>query len=322
MKYVLGIDGGGTKTLAFLADMQGIVLGKGTAGSSNYQTVGISSALESIRESVNIAFEDSAIKPGTATAACIGLAGAGRDEDREILRPEIEKLILANRVILTHDAAIALAGATVGKPGVVVIAGTGAMAFGINKTGHEARANGWGNILGDEGSAYYIGRKALISACRAYDGRGRDTGLIKALIGYMKLNHFTDIVKKIYRNGYSTKEVADMAVMVGDLAKEGDKVSLEILRDAGRELATAAVAVIEKLGMKYYNFPVAMSGSVFNAGEALTETFSKTVKNFAADVEIIDSAFKPAMGAVFMALLSQNVDICKFRKNEKRSRMK
>jgi len=309
MLYVLGIDGGGTKTIALAADLRGNVLGKGTSGAANYQTVGLDSAIAAIKEASEGAIAAAGIRAHRPEIACLGLAGVGRETDRALILPEIEKLQLANKIILRHDAAIALAGATACQPGVVVLAGTGSMALGMNRSGETARAGGWGNILADEGSAYYMGRRALIAACRAYDGRGRKTALVDALMEHLSLKHFTDIVKRVYDKGMSPREIASLAPLIDRLAEAGDEVAIEILRDAAEELALAAKAVIKALGMENDEFQVATSGSVFKAGKLLLTPFSESVKSAARRAEIIPPRFDPVMGAALLALLEAGAAI-------------
>lgn len=302
MIFVLGIDGGGTKTEAIITDDKGNLLGRGIAGASNYQTVGLDNALAALAEAIDNAIVASGLKTPVFKVACLGLAGVGRETDRALLMPKISKLIPAQKIILQHDAAIALAGATACQPGVVVLAGTGSMAFGMNSLGEQSRAGGWGNILGDEGSAYYISRKALIAACRAYDGRGPKTALVESFIENLELQDFTDIVKKIYARESSPQIIASYAPLVIEVAKAGDKVAMDILRDAAEELAQLVNAVVIGLNMKDEEFQVAVSGSVFKAGDILLEPFTESIKAILPKAIVIQPKFEPAMGAVLLAL--------------------
>ena len=304
MTYVLGMDGGGTKTVALAADLQGNILGRGKSGASNYQVVGLDQAIAAIKEAASAA----GVASHRCEAVCLGLAGVGRKRDRAILLPAIEKLGLADRVILEHDAAIALAGALACQPGIVMLAGTGAIAFGMNSSGEKKRAGGWGNILGDEGSAYYIGRRALAAGCRDYDGRGPKTALASKLMAHLGLDEFTDIVKKIYDEETSPKEIASLAPLVSHGAKEGDAVAAAILEDAAKELALAVSAAAKGLNMENETFQVAVSGSVFKAGEPLLTPFSAHVKAALPYADVILPRFEPAMGAVFLALQKIGID--------------
>jgi N-acetylglucosamine kinase len=307
MNYILGIDGGGTKTLAVCADLQGNVLGVGISGGSNYHTVGLGEAIAAIKRSSNQAISISGIEGSDIHAVCAGLAGAGRQTDRSLLFPNIMSLTPAGKVILEHDAAIALAGATACNQGVIVIAGTGTMAFGVNKAGEQRRSSGWGNILGDEGSAYYIGHKALISACKAYDGRGEKTTLLDGIVRLFELDDFSDVVKRVYNA--SPKDIAAIAPLVSEIAYAGDEVAIKIMRDAGIELALSAVSVIKDLGMENEKVQVATSGSVFNAGKILLIPFDETMKSFIPLAEIISPMFKPVIGALLLALREIGVEI-------------
>jgi N-acetylglucosamine kinase-like BadF-type ATPase len=185
-------------------------------------------------------------------------------------------------------------------PGIIVIAGTGAMAFGINGSEEQRRSSGWGSVLGDEGSAYYIGHKALISACKAYDGRGPKTAILDGIIRLLELDDFTDIVKKIY--AASPKDIAVIAPLISQLAYAGDDVAIRIMKDAGFELALSAVSVIKGLGMENEKVQVTTSGSAFNAGEILMTPFSESVKSAVPLAEIINPKFKPVTGALLLAL--------------------
>ena len=309
MRYILGIDGGGTKTVALAADLRGNILGRGAAGASNYHSAGLDGALAALKEASENAVSAAGVATDGCEVACLGLAGAGRETDRALLLPAIRKLGLADTILLQHDAAIALAGATVCQPGVVILAGTGAMAFGMNRWGEERRAGGWGNVLGDEGSAYYIGRRALAAACRAYDGRGTKTALVDKVMGYLGLDHFTDIVKTVSAAAVSALDVAFLAPLVSQLAECGDEVSLGILRDAAQELALAANAVIRGLRMEDEKFQFAASGSVFKAGEIILAPLSKSVKLAAPRAEIISPRYEPAVGAVLLALRESGVQM-------------
>ena len=307
MVYVLGIDGGGTKTIALAADFRGNVLGRGLSGASNYHVAGLDQAIAALKEASESAMAAAGID--SFEVACFGLAGVGRESDRDLMLPAIGELGLADEIILKHDAAIALAGATACQPGVVVLAGTGAMAFGMSNKGETRRAGGWGNVLADEGSAYYMGRRALAAACRAYDGRGHGTALVSKLTEHFGLDHFTDIVRKIYREEASPQKIASLAPLVSQLAEAGDRVAAEILKDAAEELALAACAVIKGLKMEDEEFQVAASGSVFKAGELLLTPFAESVKSTAPHAEVIPPRFEPAMGAVFLALQAAGVDL-------------
>ena len=152
--------------------------------------------------------------------------------------------------MVDNDAIIALAGGTMGKPGIVVIAGTGSIAFGVNEEGKRARSGGWGYVLGDEGSAYYIGLKALNSVTRAEDGRGQPTLLSQAIFDHFSIDSVDGLVRLAYIDGFDRIDGADLSVIVAEAAEEGDETALRILWQAGAELGIAASAVAKALGME------------------------------------------------------------------------
>lgn len=309
MEYILGVDGGGTKTIALVANLQGNILGKGLYIGSNYHSIGLENALNSIKLASEKAFSQAKISQNNIKVACLGLAGAGRKSDYDILFPAIENLSIAHKILLKHDAFIAFAGATLCRPGVIVIAGTGTMAFGINSSGNEERSSGWGNILGDEGSAYYIGRKALSSACKAFDGRAQSTSLLKSIMNHFQIQDFNDIIKKVYDENISPKDIAIIATIVSQQAKLGDEIAINILKEASFELALSVNSVIRKLDMQNEKVLVAIAGSVFNSGELLLGSFSNYIKSAFPLAEIINPIFNPVKGALLLALRESGIDI-------------
>ena len=309
IECIIGIDGGGTKTEAVIADLDGNILGIGRAGASNYHVLGLERAITSIVEAIEHARENSGLNIQKFQVVCLGLAGAGRPDDRSILLDAIRNLGIFDKVIIKHDAEIALAGATVLQPGIIVIAGTGAMAYGISPSGEEKRSGGWGNILGDEGSAYYIGRKALNAICKAYDGRGNQTILLDAIIEFWKLKDFDSIVKKVYGMANPVQDIASIAPLVSKSAEIGDQVAIEILKDSAKELALCAISVIRGLKMENNKFPVAISGSVFNAGEIILKPFKECVISVSKFADIIRPMFSPVIGAVLLALREAGICI-------------
>lgn len=308
IECIIGIDGGGTKTEAVIADLDGNILGIGRAGASNYHVLGLEQAIASIKEAIEHARENSKLNIQKFKVVCLGLAGAGRPNDRSILLDAIRNLGIFGTIIIKHDAEIALAGATVLQPGVIVIAGTGAMAYGVSPSGEVKRSGGWGNILGDEGSAYYIGRKALNAICKAYDGRGNPTVLLDAIIEFWKLKDFDSIIKKVYGMTNPVQDIASIAPLVSESAEMGDQVAIEILKDSAKELALCAISVIKGLEMQNIRFPVAISGSVFNAGEIILKPFKEQIISVSKFADIIRPMFSPVVGSILLAL--SEVGVC------------
>ena len=308
MSHILGIDGGGTKTVALVADWSGRILGQGLGGPSNYHTVGVEPAIEAIREAVRAAMMDAGlIRAGHALplldVASLGLAGTGRPGDAALMQASLESARIAGEIHMTHDAAIALAGATACEPGVIVVAGTGAISYGINAKGETKRVDGWGHLIGDAGSAYDIARSALAAAFRAHDGRGPETALGEMLVAHFQTRSMEDIIGLVYTHRETKQHVASAAPLVSEAAAKGDGVALSILHRAGQELGLSAVTVLRGLGMMECPAEVACAGGMFrNPHAALTDSFQGALAAAAAQAKVITPRFSSAVGALLIAL--------------------
>lgn len=302
MNCVLGLDGGGTKTKGVVCNERGHVLGSGTAGPSNYQVVGKEQVKASLAEAAARAIEAAGIEREDVSAVCLGMAGLDSQTDYDVIWCLVQEIDLPGEVHLVNDAVVALAGATAGRPGVVVNAGTGAIAFGVNEQGESRRASGWGHILGDEGSGYDIGRRGIIASLRAHDGRGPATSLVHRLCQHFGLAEMEDIIALVYRREMPPSQIAAFAPVVTQAAREGDEVAAEILCCAGRELALAALAVLQGLGMEGMKVEVAVVGGTLEADEFVQQSFEEAIKREASHVQVIAPRFEPAVGAALLAL--------------------
>jgi N-acetylglucosamine kinase-like BadF-type ATPase len=304
MECILGIDGGATKTFCVIADIEGRVIAEGEGKASNYHVVGIRKAKAAILEAVGNALSSHKMKlpKPRFKAACFGLAGLDSPNDRKKITNFVADLKLSEKIIVVHDSLIALYGATLGEQGVILIAGTGQVAAGKNKVGMLARSGNWGHIIGDEGSAYDMGRKAMVSVIREYDGRGPSTLLTNYVKCHLHLSEIEEILDRVYAKRLSVTEIAGIAPLVVRAAKERDKVALDILGSAVKDLALSAITVIKKLGMENEEFRLGTMGGVFKAGDIILVPFKTEILKVAPKAEIITPKFKPAMGAIFLAL--------------------
>jgi N-acetylglucosamine kinase len=295
--FVLGVDGGASGTRCVIADLSGRLLARGTGGPSNPITAGVDAATDSIKEAVDEAIEDCGIR--RFSLACMGVAGAVRPLVEEALRSRLSDMDV-EKLKIVSDAVIALTGATGCRPGVVVISGTGSIAYGENDEGETAKAGGWGWRLGDEGSGNYIGSRALIAAVRSHDGRNPPTVLTKKVMTALGLMDMSEIIERVYLGGMGVEDVSALAPLVGEAAGEGDEEAIRILEGAGAELGLAALAVARKLGLGS-NFIVAPTGGAFNLG-ILKASFGEVVKQGAAQCDIVSPRFEPVVGAALLAL--------------------
>ena len=298
--YVLGVDGGGTKTQAVILDAQGRVAGEGLAGPSNPLRVGVSSAAASVRESFDRALASAGLRRADMAAAQVGLAGVRREDLRERVRESLLSLGVGT-VEVSTDAEIALYGATGGEPGVVVIAGTGSICCGVNARGRRACAGGWGPLAGDEGSGSWIARRGLQAVARAADGRGAQTSLVGPCLEYFKVNAVEDLSTAIYAPSMTNERIAGFGRHVLEAAAAGDEVAGRIVEEAGRELGQAAAAVVRQLRMERERFQAACVGGVFNAGELVFEPLRETLERTAPRVYLAPPHHPPAHAAALMA---------------------
>jgi N-acetylglucosamine kinase-like BadF-type ATPase len=310
-RYWLGVDGGGTNCRAELyyapadpfADLSRRLAGRGRAEAANFHRVGLESAVNSVKKAVGEACREAGITPAQIHAACVGLAGVQHPKHHRQMMDALTAAFPIPDISLETDARVALAGATGLKPGVVIIAGTGSIACGTNAHGEFARAGGWGPTMGDEGSGYYIGRRALEAAMAAYDHRAEPTSLTEKVCAHFGVASPPELPSVIYSAPATVmREIAQLSKAVVEAAREGDATAQRILSDAATELARAVVAVIKRLGLRREAFQVAYVGGVFEAGEFVLAPLRATVNKFAERATVAPPQFPPVVGAVKMAM--------------------
>lgn len=263
MRLFLGIDGGQSSTSALIGDESGKILGGGTGGPCNHAAAG--EGAKRLRYAITESVSGACAQAGLAgtvrfAVACCGMSG-GPDDKRAIL----EELLPADRVILATDAEIALAGATTTGRGIIVIAGTGSIAFGRNEAGVTARVGGWGYLFGDEGSAYDIVRQALRAALRKEEGWGPRTALRQTLLEASGAKTANDVLHLFYTPQWPRDRIAGLAPLVDAAAASGDETAREVLEYAALQLATLAASVQRRLWHRGEAVEVAFSGGVFNS---------------------------------------------------------
>jgi N-acetylglucosamine kinase-like BadF-type ATPase len=318
--HYLGIDGGGTSTRAIIIDDTGAVIGEGFSGPANALRVGVRDATRHIREAVDHACAQAGIELAQIAAAELGLAGTRRREIRERMRKTVGQALAIRRMKIGTDADIALDGATDGEPGLVLIAGTGSICCGVNANGVQARAGGWGPAAGDEGSGYSIARRALQSVSHAADGRGARTGLSAAACQYFDIASVDELGLAMAAPGLTHDRFAGFARRVIEVARQGDTVAREILRHAGAELATLAIAVIRQLGMQQDRFDIAYVGGVFNAGDLVMQPLIEALQDIAPRAELTAPRVDPAVAAARRARARAKAPSSRTRKTATGSR--
>jgi N-acetylglucosamine kinase-like BadF-type ATPase len=262
---ILGVDGGGTKTTALLAEIsaQGAeqILGRGQSGSSNIKAVGAETALANLRSAIDSAWHDAGRTPGAVAMAVFGLSGAGRPETQALVSEWSLANAIAQRSNVVHDALpVLMAGTPVGE-GVALIAGTGAVAYAVSPTQQTAVVGGWGFWFGDEGSAFWLGQAAARAVAHAADGRGPQTLLSELIAADLQIAEPREMLSVMGRDGDVRSALATLASLVTQAAEQGDDVAREIVSAAASELAAlvAAAAGNARLG---HQFALALAGGV------------------------------------------------------------
>ncbi len=253
----LGIDGGGSKTLAVIVDAEGRERGRALAGSANYAAVGLEQAVANLHAAAEQAAQAAGCRL-PVKAAWLGLAGVDRPADQALLLPRLQTL--ADSMRLTNDAELLLS-ALDDAVGVAIVAGTGSIALGRNARGATARAGGWGHILGDEGSGYEIGRLALQAATRAADGRGEATTLLERILAFWSLEQPDDLIGRVYSDD-DKAAIARLSALVFSAAQAGDRVARKIAQHAADELALAALTVCVALDFSGGHVALALGGGL------------------------------------------------------------
>jgi N-acetylglucosamine kinase-like BadF-type ATPase len=276
MRLLLGVDGGQSSTTALIGDEHGHILGRGEGGPCNHTTgaEGRAKLEHAVSASVAAACVEANLDAATVhfAAACFGMSG-GPEDKQDILAG----LLRADRLIVTHDAAIALAGATTAGQGIVTIAGTGSIAFARNAAGQTARAGGWGYVFGDEGGAFDMVRQALRAALRVEEGWGPPTVLHQALLDATASPNANHALHLFYTPDWPRSRVAALAPLVDAAAAQGDAVALRILENAAQELAMLAASVRAQLWRPGEAVEVAYIGGVF-ASQRLLERYRMLVE--------------------------------------------
>jgi N-acetylglucosamine kinase-like BadF-type ATPase len=255
---LLAVDGGGTKTEAVIADLEGNILGRGLGPGSNPYSVGFARFGDSVSAAVEDALRG-VLGPTTTgpawraarfAAACFGMAGVDSPEDEAQVSCWVREQAVAPSFLVVNDAELILAAGTPDGTGVVLISGTGSICLGRSADGRTARVGGWGTLISDEGSGYDVGLRALRLAAKAFDGRAEAKALLEAALTHYSLPDIPALVHHLHEPATSPAEIAGFAPVVLDLASKGDGPAGEIREGAARELACHVRAVVRRLELR------------------------------------------------------------------------
>ncbi len=309
---VIGIDGGGTKTTAILADGRGSILAEETGGPSNFQIVGVDNAAATLFSLVTNVCQKAGRTISEVHAVVAGLTGAGREPDQERMRSALEDHARKfgaqfTRVRIESDARVALEGAFEGASGIILIAGTGSIAFGKTQDREILRTGGWGRLIGDEGSGYVIGREGLAVVSKELDGRGRKTLLTKLVAEQFGLSNQERIIEQVYKDNF---DIASIAPLVIRAATDHDLECERILNRAAFELSELVRGLT--LRMEHatrgprQKIPLSFIGSLLINESVFSKIVKHKIEFSLPQIVVRKPQGSPASGAVLMALTLLN----------------
>ncbi|MBZ9572318.1 hypothetical protein KJA15_03240 [Patescibacteria group bacterium] len=301
--YVIGIDGGGTKTEAALADLTGKILRLAKTGPSSFIKVGVKETVFNITKAIEKLLRKN--KRDKIFSTFIGLAAMEENKEmrgvimKSLLRqPQISR-IFQGKVTIGSDQLSGFRSGTDKKDGVVLISGTGSAAHGWRKE-KEAHAGGWG-WLNDEGSAFWVGQKAYQAVLKDLDGRGPKTLMSHLFLKKFKAKKAGDLKRKIFLRSNLIETVASLALLVDKIVQKKDKTAQSLFIEAGDELFLAAKTVIQDLNFQKKRFPLVLIGGMFKS-ELILETVTSRIKKFAPEVKFIRPKVEPVIGAIKLAI--------------------
>lgn len=311
MEYFLGLDGGASSTTCAVATSDGAVVGIGHSGPSNHILApgGRDRARGAVTGAVGQALAAAGLGPMTFRAAQFGMTGITHGTEQARVFGEVVKDALGAAIVLVeNDAVIAWSAALAGRPGVIVIAGTGSVAFGEDPGGRQARTGGWGYIFGDEGSGFALGCGAVRAALQARDGTGRSTILTARLPEAVGMP-LADVPMAFYEGRIDRSRIATLARAVTRAAAEDDEVARELVEEGAAALARLVAAVIAQLQWPEGPVPVGPVGGVFEAGPTVLRPLGRALARLAPSAVLVPPQFAPAVGGVLLAMRAAGVEL-------------
>lgn len=300
VKYIIGIDSGGTEMRGCLLRDDGTMLAHRTVPAANFNQLRGKIAPYILDLATQLCETARVRRERVAFAGFCG-TGVGRPADRQLLTEILLRARLAKQVIVESDALAALTGAFAGEPGIIVSAGTGAIAHARTHEGRIVRVGGWGYLLGDEGSGYYLAKQALNAALQDWDGRGEPTKLRAIFEKHFSVTSIELIITQIYDPAFDRGQVAQLAPLVFDAADEGDHVAQGLIEETGRALACLVGAALKKFETQDV-VPLALVGKLFRRADALLPAFWNAVNDGQKRLRLCEPRFAPMIGAALLAV--------------------
>ncbi|MDR3706748.1 MAG: BadF/BadG/BcrA/BcrD ATPase family protein [Capsulimonadaceae bacterium] len=305
LRFVIGVDGGGSKTRAVILPLPAAAAERDTpsfvSGPSNLAAVGAERAGDAILRACDGVTTLSGCSRADIAAVNVGVAGFSHEASRDAVLNRMRQAFPNASVSLVPDYIAAFDGALGGQPGIVVIAGTGQIAYGRNAQGDELRAGGYGHLIDDSGSGYGVGRRALAAALASRDGSGAATRLEALVLDSLAVSELSAVVAGVHGGAIDRARIASLAPLVSDAAAEGDLAAMSILTETGRFLATLAIGIATKLWEPGERFDVACAGGLWSSHHALTDAFTAAVAASKRTALLVAPRYEPAIGAALAA---------------------
>ncbi len=310
MRYVLGVDGGSSKTHALVLEETGAARGFGQAGCGNHQIFGLEHALVEIDRAVRAAVAMAGIHGDPVDDACYCLAGADFPEDYARLQEALQVIYPARAVRVKNDTLAAMRAGLSRPWGVVVICGTGFNAAGRAPDGREIVLPGLGPISGDWGGGAALSQEMIRLVMRAWDGRGEPTLLTQLVLRELAVPTVETLLLKLYHHEIEERRLLELTPLLFEAAEAGDGPACELVVRMGMEVGVTARALIRRLGLQQTDVEVILGGSVFKGkGHLLTDTVAQEVRREAPMAKIVRPRYEPVVGAALIALEAMGVDI-------------
>ena len=297
MNYYIGIDGGGTKTDCILVDNNFNILCSINNGPLNLLSSGITESAKTVFKLINSCISKLNINLSLIQCIGVGAAGAGRIEDSIKLESKLKELLsIPIYTKVFSDAEAALEGAFNSHPGCILISGTGSIIFGKDNNGLIHRSGGFGKILGDEGSGYMLGKKALIAALKEFDGRSEKSLITPLLKEKYNIESVQEIINSVYKNNM---DISSVAPLVLASAGNNDLIALKIVDEETNELLDLILSMMKKL--KKDEIEICLSGKLISTENIFSIILRKKISLLNKHIKIKEPEFPPAMGSVFLA---------------------
>lgn len=298
MVYYLGIDGGGTNSRLMAVDQNDAILAETFGDSTNIASNSVETVEANLRFLFDSFLNDCQQTTNDCLALCIGSAGLDSDHSIHVMETIIRRYGFSCPILAVNDGLLALAAITKAKEGIIVISGTGSIACGISREGETIRCGGWGHLLDDVGSGYWIGKEAMISALRASDGRGEKTILTDMIKQDLNLLHISDCMDRVYHD-LNKSDIAKYSVFVLNGARAGDVVCYTILERASDDLFDMADAILKKI--QDDSIDVVVSGGTLMKNEILYGLFADKIHVHYPKIHVKKIHQKPVWGAIYLA---------------------